>query len=51
MAMAENYWNQLSEDTITGGYQAKCHRCGKIVWVDRQDFIYSLLGESCEGLQ
>jgi hypothetical protein len=34
-------------DTVSGGYQAVCRRCGKSVWVGDSGVMYSLLGEEC----
>ncbi len=36
-------------DTITGGYEARCRRGGKTVWVGENGLVYSLLGERCPG--
>jgi len=42
----------FEEVTVTeiGGYQARCRKCGKTVWVGETGLIYSLLGDSCEVL-
>jgi hypothetical protein len=35
-------------DTITGGYQAVCRKCGKTALIGDSGVMYSLLGETCE---
>ncbi len=36
-------------DRITGGYEARCRRCGQTTWVSVKGVRYSLLSESCQG--
>ena len=35
--------------THTPGYQARCRRCDRTVWVGLEGLLYSLLGDSCPG--
>lgn len=37
-------------DTVSGGYQAECRKCGETVWVGDSGVRYSLLGEGCPKL-
>lgn len=34
-------------DRETGGYQARCRRCGQTAWVGEDGLQYSLLEERC----
>ncbi len=34
-------------EEVDNGYQAKCRRCGKTVWVGENGLIYSLLADTC----
>lgn len=40
-----------SAETLTGGYQARCRRCGRTVWVGDNGLMYSLLGDKCASPQ
>ena len=37
-------------DTVTGGYQAECRKCGETVWVGDSGVMYSILAERCPEL-
>ena len=34
-------------DTLTGGYEARCRKCGQTVWVEESGVMYSLLDHEC----
>jgi hypothetical protein len=34
---------------LPDGYEARCRRCGRTVWVGDDGMRYSLLGNSCGG--
>jgi len=36
-------------DRITGGYEARCRRCGQTTWLSVKGLRYSLLKERCQG--
>lgn len=36
-------------DTVRGGCEAVCRRCGRSVWVGDDGLIYSLLADRCPG--
>jgi len=38
-------------ETVSGGYQATCRRCGQTVWVGDAGLIYSLLDDRCNAGQ
>lgn len=35
------------EPVHEGGYQARCRRCERTIWVGENGLIYSLLGDEC----
>ena len=39
----------LPVGTESGGFQAKCRRCGRSVWLSERGLVYSLLEEECAG--
>jgi hypothetical protein len=36
-------------DRVTGGFEAKCRRCGQTGWVGDNGLMYGLLGDDCSG--
>ena len=38
---------EYDDKRSTPGWQARCRRCDRTVWVGAQGLIYSLLDESC----
>ena len=35
-------------DTISGGYEVRCRKCGQSAWVGESGLMYSLLGYECK---